>query len=398
MKIILITPVYPSKSAPAGSTPVVHYFTREWVKMGHEVTVFHLEVSYPFFVLWLTRLFEKRIYSKIGFPAPTKKPKPYNEVLDGVEVHHLPIKKIIRADRFKKKYVDECFQKILSFCKQNRTPDLFIGHWDSPQIEILNMLKAVYPNVNNAIVFHSLNRDLRKSYKEDFERLFSGIDNFGFRSEVALQTFSNRYFVPRHTFIAASGINEIFIRNYSEKTFDEGIKNFVYVGALIKRKHPAEVLEAISEVFQKEQYHITYIGEGAEKDAILEAVKDTGDYGEVTFTGRIDRTQVVNHYRDNDVFVMISDKETFGLVYLEAMAMGCITIASVGGGIDGIIQDGINGFLCKSGDKGDLARIIRMIKRLPVEELRKISLNGVETARKFSDSKVAAIYLNSIVK
>ena len=42
---------------------------------------------------------------------------------------------------------------------------------------------------------------------------------------------------------------------------------------------------------------------------------------------------------------MISQGEAFGLVYLEAMARGCITIASRGEGFDGIIKDGINGFL-----------------------------------------------------
>ena len=38
---------------------------------------------------------------------------------------------------------------------------------------------------------------------------------------------------------------------------------------------------------------------------------------------------------------MISELETFGLVYIEAMAAGCITIASRNEGFDGIIKDGV---------------------------------------------------------
>ena len=41
-------------------------------------------------------------------------------------------------------------------------------------------------------------------------------------------------------------------------------------------------------------------------------------------------------------------REAYGLVYLEAMARGCITIASRDEGFDGVIKDGINGFCLRS--------------------------------------------------
>lgn len=33
-RILVLTPVYPAQDIPKTDTPVVHYFTREWVKMG----------------------------------------------------------------------------------------------------------------------------------------------------------------------------------------------------------------------------------------------------------------------------------------------------------------------------------------------------------------------------
>ena len=58
------------------------------------------------------------------------------------------------------------------------------------------------------------------------------------------------------------------------------------------------------------------------------------------------REEVIRQMDNHDVFVMISRNETFGLVYLEAMARGCITIASRNEGFDGVIEHGVNGFLC----------------------------------------------------
>ena len=47
MKLFVLTPIYATTTTSQGATPVVHYFTREWVKMGHEVTVFHLGHKFP---------------------------------------------------------------------------------------------------------------------------------------------------------------------------------------------------------------------------------------------------------------------------------------------------------------------------------------------------------------
>ena len=59
-----------------------------------------------------------------------------------------------------------------------------------------------------------------------------------------------------------------------------------------------------------------------------------------------------------DFFVMPSYPEGLGIVYLEAMGEGCITIGTKGEGIDGIIRDGENGFLVERDDALAIAEII----------------------------------------
>ena len=112
--------------------------------------------------------------------------------------------------------------------------------------------------------------------------------------------------------------------------------------------------------------------------------------------GRISRDEVVKQMDSHTIFVMISRAETFGLVYLEAMARGCITIASRDEGFDGIIHDGVNGFLCKAGDVDELSNLLSRIKSMPQAELQAICDNAIKTAHVLTDEKVANNYLNHL--
>lgn len=78
------------------------------------------------------------------------------------------------------------------------------------------------------------------------------------------------------------------------------------------------------------------------------------------------------------------------------MANGCITIASRNEGIDGIIENGVNGFLCEAGNWMELRKIINHINMLSDEEKQLISTNARKTACKMTDSNVANAYYHFI--
>ena len=172
----------------------------------------------------------------------------------------------------------------------------------------------------------------------------------------------------------------------------------MFVGTLIKRKFPAEIVPAVVNAFGLEQFEIYYIGQGAEEAHILAYAKQYGIESSIHLLGRMSRDEVVHRLQDSDVFVMNSRSEAFGLVYLEAMAQGCITIASRHEGFDGIIQDGENGFLCNAGDIDDLSSTIRRIKSMKANQLIDISNNAFETARRLTDKKAASMYLKELEK
>ena len=118
----------------------------------------------------------------------------------------------------------------------------------------------------------------------------------------------------------------------------------------------------------------------------------------VVFHGQMKRDEAQNIVRNADCFVMVSSREAFGLVYVEAMAKGCIVIGTQGQGIDGIVKHGENGFLCKARDVDGLAEIISEIVNLPQDSLQQISTNAIATAANLTDRKVAEHYINSICK
>jgi len=78
----------------------------------------------------------------------------------------------------------------------------------------------------------------------------------------------------------------------------------------------------------------------------------------VTFLGAKDQTILPNYYAAAEIVVMPSHYESFGMVALEAMAMGTPVIASEVGGLAYLVQDGFNGFHVPSRDPEALAERI----------------------------------------
>jgi glycosyltransferase involved in cell wall biosynthesis len=94
---------------------------------------------------------------------------------------------------------------------------------------------------------------------------------------------------------------------------------------------------------------------------------------------------------------MVSAPETFGLSYLEAMAAGNIVIGAKGYGIDGIVRDGINGFLCNPRSIEELASVVeRIALQMPDADFRRIVNNSVETAKSHTAEIAADIYLGKL--
>ena len=108
------------------------------------------------------------------------------------------------------------------------------------------------------------------------------------------------------------------------------------------------VIKTYAKLKQKySDFELTIIGDGIEKNKLQSLCKNYNINKDVVFTGRIPNKDVIEYMSNCEYFVMPSINEGFGIVYIEAMASGCITVGTKGEGIDGFIINGENGFLCR---------------------------------------------------
>lgn len=397
--ILLLSTIYPLPEGNKG-TSVCHFFTKEWVKMGYNLRVIHIQPVYPRFLYWIARFALEKIASKTGAVVYTHRDIHITYyVMDGVAVSRIPVYKPVPHGPFSVRSIRKAIDKIIVDNKEaGFVPEVIIGHFPNPQLELVSLLKREYPMAKTCIVMHGDTDIMQKVYGKRLPELMSNIDMWGFRSKTIKEVFENAVGKVKDPFICYSGIPDLFLSEENKHDFTESLHNFVYVGGLVERKYPDKVVDALNKAYPLKNFTLKFIGEGQQAAAIKKRISAYGLSGQVFLLGKIQRDKIISEYDKADCMVMISRGEAYGLVYLEAMARGCITIASKREGFDGVIVDGVNGFLCKAGDSDELAEIIERINNLPSEERQRISENAMKTAKQLTDEKAAKLYIEDVIK
>lgn len=396
--ILLITTIYPLPTEDNKGTSVCHFFTREWVKMGYNVRVVHFQNVYPAPLYWLAKLFREKIAARTGAVVYTERDRGGRYEMEGVPIFRIPIFKYIPHGKYTKHTINNSIKNIVAWLNEdNFSPDIIVGHFPNPQIEVVGKLKVFWPNAKTAIVMHGDTELAKNVYGNSLLNLCQKIDLWGFRSMPVQREFEKQVTPVEHGFICYSGIPEGYITTINKHDFSTPLKKFVYVGEMIERKYPIKVLDAIQKAYPDGNYQLTYVGQGELLNDLRNRVQQDGLEDKVKLMGKIPRDSIKEQYDSADCMVMISRGEAYGLVYLEAMARGCITIASRDEGFDGVIRDGENGFLCKAGDADELAQIIKRINALSASERQRISDNAIETAKSLTDFKAAKMYVEDLI-
>lgn len=397
-KILLISTIYPLPEGNKG-TSVCHFFAREWVKMGYGVRVVHIQAIFPRFFYWLAKMARNRIAAKTGAVVYTHRDsKTVHYDMDGVSISRVPVFKPIPHGPYSKKSIRKTVEEIVRENTANGfKPDVIIGHFPNPQIELLSMLKKEYTMAKTCCVMHGDIEIMQKVYSDRLPDLMSDVNVWGFRSKTVQEQFEKAVGKVSKAFICYSGIPEKYVTKENVHHFDKPLHSFVYVGEMIERKYPEKVTDALNIAYPNKDFHLTYIGDGHLIETIKQKVDSYQLQHQVSILGRIPRDQIVAEYDKADCMVMISRGEAYGLVYLEAMARGCITIASKREGFDGVIVDGVNGYLCNAGDAEELASIIKRINALTPEERQNISENAIATAKRLTDFKAAKMYIDDVI-
>lgn len=394
--VLMVTPLYPLPSKENKCTHVCHFFTREWVKMGYNVMVIHAQPVHCWAWHLLVKFFGKQLNNIIGggnyYARKIKKTEHY--VMEGVPVYRVPIYNFIPRGRYPNSSVHgfvETVHKILN--DEAFVPDIIVGHMTS--IELIPEINKAYHSKTCMVAHGSLNK-LKERYP-NWKELIDSYSAWGFRALPIRKRFEEQYIAPENTFYCYSGIPEKYLVEKNKHVFEKPLSKFLYIGELIARKYPVALLEALPSVCEGD-YLIKFVGDGLERERLEKKIRENNLSFHVKLEGRVQRDLVTQYLDDAECFIMISRREAYGLVYLEAMARGCITIASRNEGFDGIIKDGVNGFLCEAGNAEELTSIIRRINQLTPNERMAISENGIATARRMTDILMAKEYIENLEK
>lgn len=122
--------------------------------------------------------------------------------------------------------------------------------------------------------------------------------------------------------------------------------SIVQAGYLVARKKADVTIRALASLRRRHpEASLEIIGSGSEQERFQALCGELGVEDAVRFSGYLPNTETLAHMSRAQFFIMPSVNEGFGIVYLEAMASGCITVGTEGEGIADLIASGENGFL-----------------------------------------------------
>lgn len=160
------------------------------------------------------------------------------------------------------------------------------------------------------------------------------------------------------------------IRNV-ERESDEFI--FFSVAFLEGEKGFDTLIKAFSKKFKNKKVRLVIGGDGSQRTWLEGIAKSEDVEKQVTFLGALSRDEVASWMNKCDSFVLPSRYETFGVVYIEALASGKPVIGTFNGGAEDIVSKDV-GILVEIDNIEDLSYameyIIKNIKEYNPDELR----------------------------
>lgn len=372
MNILFITDLYPIAKDEDTIPKTLKRFVDKWHAWGHNVVVIRPNLIPNVYVRG-RKLLAQKIYD-----------------VDGIKVYN-------------RNYWLPFFNDI-SFLKESNF-DVIVAHMPTGILFAQAVKKKLHvplvTGVHASDITVLTSWKYRKYFREKLTRAFLEADLMALRSYWLKDRIE--LIIPElmvQAFVAYSGIEQKFIlpKETMLKKFENWENKEKYklitVSSLIKRKNINLIIKSLSFVKNK-NWELEIIGKGKLEKSLKKLVKELGVENRVKFTGRIPRKQVMEHLRASDIFLLPSVDETFGLVYFEAMASGCVTLCTKDSGVDGIIIDGINGFLT-SPNLDQVYSNTTTIMGLSQEEINSVIENTWETINDYTSDKAAQNYLDKI--
>ncbi|MFO7719157.1 MAG: N-acetyl-alpha-D-glucosaminyl L-malate synthase BshA [Gillisia sp.] len=170
---------------------------------------------------------------------------------------------------------------------------------------------------------------------------------------------------------------------------NEDEKIITHVSNFRPVKRIMDVIHIFNKIQKQVKSKLIMVGEGPEKEKAEDLVMELGLDNKVVFLGESNEIDKILCF--SDLFLLPSEKESFGLAALEAMVNGVPVISTNSGGLPEVNIHGFSGYLCDLGNVEEMANL--GISILEDEaNLEKFKLNAWKQAKKFDINKIVPQY------
>ncbi|MCE7991979.1 MAG: N-acetyl-alpha-D-glucosaminyl L-malate synthase BshA [Roseivirga sp.] len=167
-----------------------------------------------------------------------------------------------------------------------------------------------------------------------------------------------------------------------------GEKLIVHTSNFRKVKRVDDVVRVFERLVDTIPTKLLLVGDGPERAHIENLCRELNIYDDVRFLGKLEAVEEVLSVAD--LFVMPSEKESFGLAALEAMACEVPLISSNVGGIPELNIHGVTGFTSDVGDVEEMTK--NALHVLSNDNLATFKANALARAKEFDIAKILPIY------
>lgn len=216
---------------------------------------------------------------------------------------------------------------------------------------------------NSKTKIHWLHYEYKKTnpnakYDKLFKRILPKFDKIIAVSEGVEQAFNKIYHLENKTSIIPNLVNtDKIIKKSKEKSdviLSKSDINFVSVGRLNKSKGYDRLIEAIHHLKQKkilpDKFLLRIYGGGEEKEILNDLIRKYKLDKYIYLMGQVDNPY--KYIKSNDMFVLSSNFESFGLVIVEAMILGVPVLATQNNATNVLIKDKYNGLIIENSTLG----------------------------------------------
>ncbi|MFY0687891.1 MAG: N-acetyl-alpha-D-glucosaminyl L-malate synthase BshA [Cyclobacteriaceae bacterium] len=165
-------------------------------------------------------------------------------------------------------------------------------------------------------------------------------------------------------------------------------KLLVHTSNFRKVKRVEDVLAVFKKIRPLVPAKLLLVGDGPERSHMEDICRNGPYCDDVRFLGKLDQIEEVLSV--SDLFLMTSEKESFGLAALEAMACEVPVVSSNAGGLPELNIDGQSGRVCEVGDVDEMAKAA--IHILDDKNLASFKTGALNRAKDFDVSVILPLY------